>query len=197
MKSTRLLFSMLAVGAVAAANAISFSNISSAGTVDGVATPVGGATFANAPGINFSLSDGTSVNGVPKNILVSFTVNADAGDDFTQFNLVPVGFLFAGKAKITVHSADGAYFQDDVYAQAGTLHLPPQTYALALKNHYDVTALIQLGGLDARNPRVASVTHLSFIYSEKPVPEPATLSLGLGLFALVAKKRKIRRDQQS
>lgn len=197
MKSTRLLFSMLAVGAVAAANAISFSNIGTSGTIDGVATPLGGATFANAPGINFSLSDGSSVNGVPKTIFVGFKVTADPGEDFTQFKLVPVGFLFQGKAKITVHSASGPYFQDDVYSQAGTLHLPSQTFGLALKHQYDVIAAIQLGGLDARNPRVASVTHLSFIYSEKPVPEPATLSLGLGLFALIAKKRKNRRDQQS
>ncbi len=197
MKSTRLLFSMLAVGVVAAANAISFSNIGSFGTVDGAATPLGGATFANAPGINFSLSDGSSVNGVGKNIIVFFTVDADAGDDFTQFNLVPVGFLFNGRAKVTVQSVDGAYNQTDVYSQVGTLHLPSQVYPLALKNHYDVTALIQLGGMDTNQTRVASLTHLSFIYSEKPVPEPATLSLGFGLFALIAKKRKIRRDQQS
>ena len=197
MKSTRLLLSVFAIGAVAMANAISFSNIATAGTIDGVATPVGGATFANAPGINFSLSDGNSVNGAPKVIGLAFTVDADSGFDFTQFKLVPVGFLFNGKVRVDIHSADGAYFQDDVYSQSGTLHLPDQTYPLALKNHYDVLAVIHLGGTDTRDTRVASLTHLSFIYSEKPVPEPATLSLGFGLFALIAKKRKIRRDQQS
>ena len=187
-------------GAATLGHTISFTSIGSVGTIDGAATPIGGISFADATGINFSLVDGTALRGVSKSISVHFSVDASAGDVLTQFRLVPVGFVYnLGTVKIDVDSQSGFYSQLDTYSQTApaltTVHLPEQTFSLAPRHHYDVTANIDLlSPRDVQGFSIASDTHLAFIYSQQPVPEPATLSmLGAGLFAFIAKRRN-RRD---
>jgi hypothetical protein len=176
---------LLTVGVGSAASAITFSNV----LVNAAPASYG---LIGSDGLYVQLP-GMVINGnMSKSAVVTYTVTATVGDVLTSVLLQPNGAVLNASASIAAAHSGGPianFFQAN--PATPQILLGSSTTPLNSLVSYNVTARINLQGTTAQ-PSLAKLSIFNAIYTEAPVPEPASMSaLALGIAGVVA--RRIRR----
>ncbi len=170
----------------AAASAISFTNITITGS------PLGSSSFLGSDGISFTLPDNYVVGTGSRRVTLGYRVTATSGQYLTTVSMVPNGLLMNAHAHIDANHVNGGTqtFSIDQTAGGTTTAIGNGGGPFAGQNSFfDVTTTLDL---DATNG-VAELTIYNAIYSEQPVPEPASMAaLLVGSVGFLARRRTRR-----
>ncbi|MEQ1933316.1 MAG: PEP-CTERM sorting domain-containing protein [Fimbriimonadaceae bacterium] len=170
------------------ASAASFTNI----FINGVLASSGNPTLFGTSGLTFSLPNHFLVGVGTKTVTLDYTVTADPGKTLTMFSFYPVGVAKYGTVTIDNDHTNGGTQTNNYSVSAGstTITLPSsENNALTpSQTSFNVHTAIKLTSSNIYG--VNKVTLYSVSYTEA-VPEPASLAaIGLGLGAILARRRK-------
>jgi len=173
----------VAVVVSAQASAVSFSGFSSSLSYT--------TSLVGTNGLSFQIPSNVLVGAGTKSEWVKYTVTADPGMKLTSVQLVPNGSLRNSTVSISApHDAVALFNQVE---SAGTVTvLGNSTTGLGGLTSYTVTASMSFTNTAANS--LAKVTDMRVLYTQAPVPEPATwavMALGLGAVA----SRRTRRSK--
>lgn len=179
----------MALGFVAASQAITFSNFQ----INGSATS-GNPTLFGTNGLTWTLPTNFLVGLGTSTITLDYDVQATSGFFLDGFTVTPVGTAKNGTVSVTNNHINGGT-QTDLYTRTagGTqMTLDPETFSLTGNTAFHVTAVISLTGLMAGTDSINKLTIYNVSYSEAPVPEPATMAAMLVGGGFLASRRKRR-----
>lgn len=172
----------LGVGVVLAAqaSAVSFSGFSSSLSYT--------TSLVGTNGLSFQIPSNVLVGVGSKVETVSFTVTATSGMKLTSVQLVPNGSVRMGSVSISAPHDVTANFSQ-INGTSTVQVLGNSTTTLGGLTSYTVTATMSLNGTASNS--VAKISDMRFLYTEAPVPEPASMTaLALGMGAIVARRAR-------